>query len=445
MWTAHPLASMAPLARPPFLAHTAQLQGEHLPTRGGDDASCALLARMRQRHGQLGVLSAAAPPPSLGSMASSCPVRPPFSIGPMAAQSHFYPPTDLWQLPAPAPCWQSAPLPHSELSAAAQEQQTPAYAADRRKPPGCFDLLADEHFEEYGDEQDDDGDDEEQDEVEDAGAGLDERDELVRQLQERIEELEMKNRKLLRRREEQERNRKTPAQEVPPQSAVGQPTQNRRIDLLHDVTWVTKDSSKYPVCREKAASTAPREQPTILFSLQGIWTKVFAGLPAPECGCGQHTQFFGLLFGTRDVGGMLRLEEAELCPDPFVWNGSADLDSRRDLLSAMAANEEHLYQALRNFMSTRFGPWAASFQDRPGVAWLVCNDGEAFAMSKALLEFGQLHQAEQPWRGIVAVADRAKSTQTDAALELLSLGSSQSEPDRLVYDVCGDGSDGVLR
>merc|ERR1712228_653429 len=111
-------------------------------------------------------------------------------------------------------------------------------------------------------------------------------------------------------------------------------------------------------------------------------------------------------------------------------------------LSAIARLAERLEDNLQAYVTGCFLPWAsAQAKDANGesfLAWLVCNDGDAFALSRPLLAIGSAHTettnaVDEQWRSTVLVVDQAKSTPEAPALEILSLAGK--EPKRLIFDI----------
>eukprot|EP00927_Polykrikos_kofoidii_P069174 TRINITY_DN6455_c0_g1_i4.p1 TRINITY_DN6455_c0_g1~~TRINITY_DN6455_c0_g1_i4.p1 ORF type:complete len:898 (+),score=187.61 TRINITY_DN6455_c0_g1_i4:61-2694(+) len=176
---------------------------------------------------------------------------------------------------------------------------------------------------------------------------------------------------------------------------------------------------------------------SVLLDAQKWWPAVWSGLPAPTYGLGAHTQHFGLLFGDRNTEGVLQLSGAELCPEPFVWDPyppsekpevpdfgrgrtqetvaaiDTALRSTHDEVSSLAVKLE---ESMHDYLKTTFGPWTHGL---PAAAWLVCNDGEAFALSKPLIE--------------QAFWVKAKSTSAEPLVEVYRLGGPR--PQRLIFDV----------
>jgi len=172
--------------------------------------------------------------------------------------------------------------------------------------------------------------------------------------------------------------------------------------------------------------------------LQGV---LWEDLPEPTFGCGPHTQHFGMLFGER-VDGVLQVRQAEICPEAFVWEPTTTSGStahaRVTTLGMTAALEAELHRSLQCFLQETFTPWASAREAREGrlcATLLVCNDGDAYALSRPLLEFAHTatNDVAASWRRTAVVVDRAKCNRPDAALEVISLAGP--EPERLLYDL----------
>mmetsp|Transcript_68638 Transcript_68638/g.149388 ORF Transcript_68638/g.149388 Transcript_68638/m.149388 type:complete len:329 (-) Transcript_68638:86-1072(-) len=198
------------------------------------------------------------------------------------------------------------------------------------------------------------------------------------------------------------------------------------------------DDQLWEVLKQSMKQKSSSSEPTVMLDLVTMWTPVWKALPATSFGRGPHTQHLGVLFGQRNASGILRLDGAELLPTAFVWEppiieGRGRTPSLLDQAAQLAASLE---SALRAFLAETFEPWAAqqaeaSKADRNCVGWFLCNDGEAFALSKPLLELGS--SGGEPWRRLVVVADRAKSSAEDPAVEVVKLGGSK--PERLLFDL----------
>ncbi|CAE8621832.1 unnamed protein product [Polarella glacialis] len=104
----------------------------------------------------------------------------------------------------------------------------------------------------------------------------------------------------------------------------------------------------------------------------------------------------------------------------------------------LASMELDLGRAMHCFLSDTFVPWAASCQEISGetrAGWLVCNDGEGFALSEPLLDFVRAGAADgDRWRSTVLVVDRAKSTAADVAMEVLAVDERSRCPRRVLFD-----------
>jgi len=141
----------------------------------------------------------------------------------------------------------------------------------------------------------------------------------------------------------------------------------------------------------------------------------------------------------------VRLQRAALCPESFVWEvpavGAQCSEARLSRVSGISELTDHLCCSLCEFLEAVFLPWAfhrSNSQDDVPVAWLVCNDGESFALSQPLLDLGAMTQPTlktQCWRRLVVIIDRAKSSAVDAAAEIMAFG--QAGPERVLFDVWG--------
>jgi len=217
------------------------------------------------------------------------------------------------------------------------------------------------------------------------------------------------------------------------------------LNILTDGPWLARTLG---MCNAASASTSPNE-PTVFLDVPAFWAAVWDALPAATCGRGSHTQYFGLLFRRANVGiahvgssadsrSSLQLDGVEMCPEPFVWEPSMPAGGQPMHVSARELHED-LDLKLEAFLSSVFAPWASNWNVRAGqacAAWLVCNDGDAFALSRPLLNFGKCgdNAGRDSWCNTVVVCDRAKSTAVEPILEVFS--TSGSEPERLVYDMC---------
>lgn len=74
------------------------------------------------------------------------------------------------------------------------------------------------------------------------------------------------------------------------------------LNVMEDLAWLAEELGM------SAESKAPGV-PAVLVDLAKFWTTLWADLPEPNFGCGPHTQHFGLLFGLRGDGGVLRLTQ----------------------------------------------------------------------------------------------------------------------------------------
>jgi len=363
---------------------------------------------------------------------------------------------------------------------------------------------------------------EEEDKVRRRRAKLEE-DDLIRQR----EDLRLQQEELRKAREQLEEQRKAPRspqkqhqqaaeppkmqqeREPPPLQVLQQAEGSEcaaagvgRLDLLADSQWLA---------RELGLAAAPgavvqANVPEVVVDVARLWPLVWASLPAPAFGCGAYTQYFGLLFAgagacdsevaVADVdvrtdagsGGPqrpVRLQRAELCPHPFVWQAttSASSSSSGDVGAVAAAAVDDLKHHLQVFLLGSFAPWlSARHATEEASAWLVCNDGDSFALSSTLLAWlcsgscstgpcehdgdaGSLEAVipdaallapslskdgieQHPRRpDVVVVVDRAKSSADEAALEVFGLrgagkrggtiGAALPPPRRLLFEVVG--------
>jgi len=212
------------------------------------------------------------------------------------------------------------------------------------------------------------------------------------------------------------------------------------INILEDGAWLAEDLM---IGSERGRASS--ERPRVVLHLADLWGPLWAELPEPQFGCGQHTQYFGLIFGQTDNEGMVRLQKTALCPESFVWEVPAVVTQRSEArlshVSGISELTNHLCCSLSEFLDAVFLPWAfdrgVSKDDVP-VAWLVCNDGESFALSQPLLDLGAMIQPSpntQCWRRLVVIVDRAKSSAVDAAAEVVAFGPAG--PERVLFDVWG--------
>jgi len=219
---------------------------------------------------------------------------------------------------------------------------------------------------------------------------------------------------------------------LPKGEALPAPPARGGLNLLEDGAWLAKELGMEP-----SAAEAEPKRPTVIIDLERLWGAAWEQLPEPTFGCGPQTHHFGVLFGQR-AEGVLHLGQAEVCPDPFTFSPSVPPGgsgrSGASVLELVAALEAELQQALRRYLEETFAPWAACRESREGepcAAWLICNDGDAYALPRPLLDFATATAAL--WRRTAVVADRAKSSRADAALEVIDLTGPQ--PERLLYDV----------
>eukprot|EP00931_Biecheleriopsis_adriatica_P023965 TRINITY_DN15028_c0_g1_i1.p1 TRINITY_DN15028_c0_g1~~TRINITY_DN15028_c0_g1_i1.p1 ORF type:complete len:496 (+),score=176.44 TRINITY_DN15028_c0_g1_i1:28-1515(+) len=199
------------------------------------------------------------------------------------------------------------------------------------------------------------------------------------------------------------------------------------LDLRRDGPWLARELGL-------GASPQRGKVPEIILDVAAAWLPLDAQLPAASAK-GLHTQHFAVLFGARSSGA-LHLRASALCPEAFIWKPPAQV-SGSSLGERLAALESDLGLAQSRFLAETFAPWACEQQDvngEPIAAWLVCNDGEAFSISRPLLEFGQVHKddASARWRSLLLVVDRAKSRKKEVAFEVMNLLDGGS---RVLFDV----------
>jgi len=218
------------------------------------------------------------------------------------------------------------------------------------------------------------------------------------------------------------------------------PPNQAGINIIEDGAWLAEN-----LMIGLEGGRASCEKPTVVLHLADFWGPLWAELPEPQFGCGKHTQFFGLIFGCTDNEGVVRLQKAILCPEPFVWEAPAVTaqcnEARLSCISGISELTNHLCCSLSDFLEAVFLPWVLSqsnSEDDAPVAWLVCNDGESFALSQPLLDLGAMAQPTSKtecWRRLVVIVDRAKSSAVDAAAEVMAFGQAGHE--RVLFDVWG--------
>lgn len=252
----------------------------------------------------------------------------------------------------------------------------------------------------------------------------------------------------------------------PPQepAAAGMATSasQRRLNLLEDGPWLAHEFGLL-LAGGSSAPSAGSTAPSVLLDM-GVWKRLWSALPASTRGSGKYQRYFGLLYGSRetrvDGAASVRCSHLDLLDEVFTWEADAQLSTAggkgvADLLALSAAMAEALDEHLEEFLRVRFEPWAAerrravpeaaasaasvAAQGAPqleAVAWLCCNDGDAFSLPAPLLDFGSKEAAPgtESWRSMVAVVDRAKSTAADPSIELVHLAGEQA-PQRLLFDI----------
>jgi len=222
-------------------------------------------------------------------------------------------------------------------------------------------------------------------------------------------------------------------------------TRVRRLHLVEDTPWLATQP-KF----QRDVSDATSQRLAVGLDLEHIWASVHPLCPRSNFGVGPVTRQFGLLFGRRDGAGVLILDACKVFPECFSWNSSSSPSTgssggrnahaavMMDVVSDLAAE---LDDALRGFLSESFLPWAREQPPPAGThraAWLLCNDGEMFALSAPLLEIGLLTPSDDGvgddlWRETVVVLDRSRSTANNVLCEVVSLAGNK--PQRLLFDV----------
>lgn len=230
-----------------------------------------------------------------------------------------------------------------------------------------------------------------------------------------------------------------PSQPAAPAQAALQflPEQPSRkpLSLLQDGPWLAKELRLGLLAHEADPG------PMVLVDLAQLWAPIAALTPA--CRGDARRQYFGLIRGSRGSDGKLHCGSTALYPKAFQWDFpdlSAEGGGFQQALDALVSD---MARQLTSFLSTEFLPWATKDQatlDAPAVAWLVCNDGDGYALSEAAVDFGTAQASgeqdagSETWRRTVVVLDRAKSSMQCPALEVFSLCGP--EPKRLVFDIC---------
>lgn len=175
-----------------------------------------------------------------------------------------------------------------------------------------------------------------------------------------------------------------------------------------------------------------RKSPEVSLDLAGAWTPLAQELPQRERGC-VHSLHFGVFFGD-DRQTPLKLSSARLCPEALSWAPSSSEASAAGSGVDRTALQADLCRAHERFLADVFLPWAKTQEtsERRSVAWLLCNDGEAFTLGQAMLAFGKAPGSGERWRATVLVVDRAKSNESEPAVEALALAEGAR---RMVFDM----------
>ncbi|CAE7254653.1 RH39 [Symbiodinium sp. CCMP2456] len=171
-----------------------------------------------------------------------------------------------------------------------------------------------------------------------------------------------------------------------------------------------------------------RKSPEVSLDLAGAWTPLAQQLPQRERGC-VHSLHFGVFFGD-DRQTPLKLSSARLCPEALSWAPSTSSEASVAGSSIdRPALQADLCSAHERFLADVFLPWAKTQEtsERRSVAWLLCNDGEAFTLGQAMLAFGKALGSDERWRATVLVVDRAKSNESEPAVEALALAEGETQ------------------
>lgn len=218
-------------------------------------------------------------------------------------------------------------------------------------------------------------------------------------------------------------------QEAPPEDAC-----TSQVMGLEDLDWLVKEMSMATSASQHNAS----QEIAAVISTARVWSPIWALRPqAASLSCSRPVQHFGLIFGSRPESGPLELRSTLACPEAFAWKPSETFTpcpGMRDFNATLSELTDDLDHQLQQYLDSVFLPWARQQEELDGeplVAWVVCNDGEAFALQKPLVEFGR--SAEDRWRATVVVADRAKSSADNMAVEVMALGGPC--PERLLFDI----------
>ncbi|CAE7803909.1 unnamed protein product [Symbiodinium sp. CCMP2592] len=196
-----------------------------------------------------------------------------------------------------------------------------------------------------------------------------------------------------------------------------------QLDLLSAGQWLAQ------LLEPQAES---RKSPEVLLDLAGAWTPLAHELPRRQRGC-VHSLHFGMFFGD-DRQTPLKLSSARLCPEALSWAPSSTEAFAAGSGIDRPALQADLCRAHERFLADVFLPWAKAQEtsESRGVAWLLCNDGEAFTLGQAMLAFGKAPGSDERWRSRVLVVDRAKSNESEPAVEALALAEGAR---RMVFDM----------
>lgn len=245
------------------------------------------------------------------------------------------------------------------------------------------------------------------------------------------------------------------AMEQDPFDRLGLPSQGDDVALsvLHDGPALAAQLGLLVPAKAKGTEHAM----TVCLPLQTLWESLRGHIPEPHLGRGPHAQHFGMLFGSRE-GNTSHIFRAKLCPTAFVWQGEVSQELAQVGSTAypfwdhVAAATEQLDASLRLFLETTFLPWCEVSQQERGcdeaVGWFVCNDGEAFAVSREIFAMGSAdakkHEIGSPrWQKLLVVLDRALSTSRGLgrpaecrrpAVEVFQLSGGVGQ--RVLFDLC---------
>jgi len=232
---------------------------------------------------------------------------------------------------------------------------------------------------------------------------------------------------------------------------AGREAEGGKLSMFDDVAWLADylGDAAVPAGGGLVGEPGP---PAIILSFPDFWTPVREALRAIAPSA-SHSQHFGVLFGEAGpegaLEGALRVSSAELCPTAFVWEPSvlpAAQHVGTSVTSLVGRFASDLEVALDAFLSGTFRTWATRCAADRGsncVAWLACNNGEAYSVSKPMVDFGHTPgegcgdaAPRVEWRSTLVVIDALKSSPEDVAMDAFSLRAA--EPRRLVFDFqCG--------